>query len=1083
MTFHARGSGSKPDAWLGAISTSSNVHLYSQGNIQVNGDITTTDFTAFSGGDLNIGQTNQVALNFSTATLHANNNVNWNVAQTTLPSSVNSLDVTAGNALNFTGGNSDISATLTLNMQNASTFTAGVGGINAQFADIHYSGGELNLISGGDISAHSITFTDGFARGNVNAAGAISTTGNLWEGVITAGTAINVGGGIIAGSITAGTTITAGQYISATSLTAGGDITADNTRVQYITSPTGVLRVASGINPSVFSTAPGFPQGAAAPHIYTVDSIVSPNGIDFSGNQFDGIDGFSSGGLLTINADTQIVGAGGIAFANFNGADVNGFGTDFPNGGPATAGSGGTFIVNTTGDITTVVGADITATTGLIPSSLTPIFSGAGGTVELNSSAGTVTIDSTIQVSSAQLPDGPYRSSASGGNITLTSGLTTGLGISIGGNAQLLSFLGDGAPGPGGTIMITTAGADIHMGEFSGAILEADRGTIDIHQTAPGSDGTSLIEIYNTGLSAETISIASSGDLELGLEGSIFIDGVTLSLTAAHDLTMEGDTFEATATNSSGNVTISAGNTLTVNDDLTISRTNNGRTTGLDLMITAGADLTVAGSLSLSTDISGLESGANILVNAGGNITTDGDLSAYATEMEVALFGRVINGESEGLGTVTIHAGGIISVGGRLNVLGDVSAGGAITAETLSSTNVSSDVSINALSGGITPFSIPGSFPSDVLHMLTAPVVTSTGGINFDGVSADGDSSVATNGGNLMINADSLSFGFTPVGMVAAGPSGFPPGDIMGTVSFNGGDSSSTFGPGNGGTFTVHTTGAIMVNSDIEATSGRIQPFSASAGEGGSVNLNSDSDTVTVNNRIEVSSAEPTSTMAPYRQSAKGGNIGLTSGKTSGVAINVGSSSQLLSLLNAAPVGAGGKVTIVASAANNTGNSSSINIDNSNGQIRVDGGTIDIEHHGDGGTIAINNANMRADVIKVGAFGDTGTLNIGGGAITADSMLKLYAPGSNGHLNFIAAVTLSSGSSAILAANTITIQPSVIVHIAGTGGPATIYTNHPDYNFTPGPGYTGPLGHSTNGSFVGNGAHDPVPLSSPIPTF
>ena len=587
------------------------------------------------------------------------------------------------------------------------------------------------------------------------------------------------------------------------------------------------------------------------------------------------------------------------------------------NGNPFTTagGDGGTFIVNATGNITTVLGADITATTGLNGSE-DHGFSGNGGNVTLNSSGGTVTVDSIIQVSSNDgISEGgePIRRSASGGNITLHSGLTTGLGISIGGNAQLLSLLNFNAPGPGGTITITTEGADIHMGEFSGAFLEADRGTIDIHQTAPGSDGTSLIEIYNTALVAETISIASSGDLELGLEGSIFIDGVTLSLTAAHDLTMEGDTFEATATNSSGNVTISAGNTLTVNDDLTISRTNNGRTTGLDLTITAGADLTVAGSLSLSTDISGLESGANILVNAGGNITTDGDLSAYATEMEVARFGGVINAESEGLGTVTVHADGIISVGGRLNVLGDVSAGGAITAATLSSTNVSSDVSINALSGGITPFSIPGSFPSDVLHTLTAPVVTSTGGINFNGVNADGDFSVATDGGHLMINADSLSFG--------------PSGDIMGPVAFNGGDGSSTFDPGNGGTLTVNTTGTIVVNSDIEATSGHFQPVPSAtpAGFGGTVNLNSTTGTVTVNNRIEVSSAEPASTIAPFRQSAKGGNITITSGKTGGVARSMlPAPRDCCPLLDTAATGAGGTILISA-----TGDNSIVNINNS----------------------------------------------------------------------------------------------------------------------------------------------------------
>src|SRR6202022_2532500 len=69
-----------------------------------------------------------------------------------------------------------------------------------------------------------------------------------------------------------------------------------------------------------------------------------------------------------------------------------------------------------------------------------------------------------------------------------------------------------------------------------------------------------------------------------------------------------------------------------------------------------------------------------------------------------------------------------------------------------------------------------------------------------------------------------------------------------------------------------------------------------------------------------------------------------------------------------------------------------------------------------------------------------------------------------------------------LAANTITIQPSVVVTIAGNGGPANIFTNHPNYNFTPGPGYTGPPGNRFNGSFGVNGARDPQPLAN-APSF
>ena len=62
------------------------------------------------------------------------------------------------------------------------------------------------------------------------------------------------------------------------------------------------------------------------------------------------------------------------------------------------------------------------------------------------------------------------------------------------------------------------------------------------------------------------------------------------------------------------------------------------------------------------------------------------------------------------------------------------------------------------------------------------------------------------------------------------------------------------------------------------------------------------------------------------------------------------------------------------------------------------------------GTITFNNASAHADVLKAGVFGANGVLNIGGGTLSADSTLKLYAPGSNGQLNFISNVTLGGNS-------------------------------------------------------------------------
>ena len=43
-------------------------------------------------------------------------------------------------------------------------------------------------------------------------------------------------------------------------------------------------------------------------------------------------------------------------------------------------------------------------------------------------------------------------------------------------------------------------------------------------------------------------------------------------------------------------------------------------------------------------------------------------------------------------------------------------------------------------------------------------------------------------------------------------------------------------------------------------------------------------------------------------------------------------------------------------------------------------------------------------------FGANGVLNIGGGMLSADTTLKLYASGSNGQLNFVSNVTLGGNS-------------------------------------------------------------------------
>jgi hypothetical protein len=126
------------------------------------------------------------------------------------------------------------------------------------------------------------------------------------------------------------------------------------------------------------------------------------------------------------------------------------------------------------------------------------------------------------------------------------------------------------------------------------------------------------------------------------------------------------------------------------------------------------------------------------------------------------------------------------------------------------------------------------------------------------------------------------------------------------------------------------------------------------------------------------------------------------------------------------------------------------------------------------GAITFNNASAHADVLKAGVFGANGVLNIGGGTLSADTTLKLYAPGSNGQLNFVSNVTLGGNSAKILAANSVTIFDNVVVTIGGEI-PADVYTNNANYSEEWGGNGT------TTGTFAGAGANRPRPLSEAPP--
>ena len=127
--------------------------------------------------------------------------------------------------------------------------------------------------------------------------------------------------------------------------------------------------------------------------------------------------------------------------------------------------------------------------------------------------------------------------------------------------------------------------------------------------------------------------------------------------------------------------------------------------------------------------------------------------------------------------------------------------------------------------------------------------------------------------------------------------------------------------------------------------------------------------------------------------------------------------------------------------------------------------------------MTFNNATIAADTIKVGVFGSNGTLRIGGGNLSANTLLHLYAPGNSGIIDFVSNVTLnSSATAAVIAANTVTIENGVVVTI-GASTSANVYTNVPNYSARSGGN------NKTSGTFVGAVTTQPLggqpPFDSP----
>ena len=539
----------------------------------------------------------------------------------------------------------------------------------------------------------------------------------------------------------------------------------------------------------------------------------------------------------------------------------------------------------------------------------------------------------------------------------------------------------------------------------------------------------------NITVGATNISTANNLDLQIANQrvladpaGGHIGEDARINVDASNDINIVGDAAFQILNNERGHigrdanilVTTGAGGDFRANSTFVFINNRNGGSIG------SGANLTfnIGGALITQTNATTGENAGESLAllisnrndgNGGGTIS--GDVSLTLNAASASIGGNLLAG-------ISTNAGGNIA-GSALNnvaIAGDLMTGDAVF-----------DVQNTGFNN--TGFLGGGTIGVDAVVNLSANNILAGGVLDVE-LDNDGGGHIGRDGLINIISHNINAQGDVLFGIFNNALNGSPAGTIdanaMIDVTVNnistGGSLSATIdnssGPGNG-----------FIGATI----------------GGDATVNITAASLTANSLL----AQIDNT---------GGSIGANNEGGAMINMNVSNSATVTNDATVAIYGSDGAV-----------GGAGININGGNYNV---GGTF-LSYIDGNGTITFNNASAHADVLKAGVFGANGVLNIGGGTLSADSTLKLYAPGSNGQLNFISNVTLGGNSVKILAANSITIFNNVVVTIGGPK-PADVYTG-----FTgeiPNANYTGFGGNkSTTGTFAGAGANDPQPLTNAPP--
>ncbi len=658
-----------------------------------------------------------------------------------------------------------------------------------------------------------------------------------------------------------------------------------------------------------------------------------------------------------------------------------------------------------------------------------------------------------------------------------------------------------GPPAPNGFIVSLLAGKSITIGQ-------------DVNVSITNSDVMSSALIFLNSLADTTINGEGGVNLTINNPGAMITGPASLGLATGGNLT--ASTINLTLDNGDGGViggegflSFNVGGTVSTTGDVNLIL-NNGDTGGtispLASILAEAGVISIGGAFNevIANNNGGTISGdTNLLLDSIGAVTTGGDAELAIDNSAFSSAGFGTGGDITSNALITLFAPSVSTGGGLFTFLfndggGHIGGDAVILADitgglSTQGSNLFFDVQNSADTNGNS--TLPGgTIDGDASVVVTAGGAISSAGLaefavlNNDarflslGGTITGDATVALTSASIettgffqpLVNNTNGVIGGDAI--VAVGV----PGDInIGAETFFnilnsggqiGGDADSTLTAANYSSGSSFEFQILNDNGSIDGDAILTAAFSG--------NLTSDSDaTIQISNTggsiggqasINFSANSFTASSLLMQINSAGGTIG----SNAAIALNINGS---LTTTGDTTVGIDLTSTDVdRSSKNNTKQPAAIaSIDFEGGSYEV-GGTFRSTITGSDGGITVGTASLHADIVKIGAFGTNGSLTIGGGSISGDTLLKLYAPGSNGTLNFVSNVTLSSNSSVILAANTVTVNNGVVVTIAGDDGVnASVYTNVPNYTGSGGNG-------STTGTFAGNGA-DTLPLAEAPP--